>query len=276
MADETKPRKVTIDLDEIWEPAGMGILRGSAFAGLGTNAARDPNLTDFELPGLLKMSYLRWTPNIEEIKVEFGRWILANAFREAVESFALALDRSYEGLLLCDWTKSGKRPTFGRFRKFHYAGVEGKLDILQTEFGVQTTAALYFRSLNRARNCLTHRMGIVGPADCTEERVLVVRYRRMEFVAVEENGSEQVLPVDSGGTFQTGSAFRVALRYKEEECRFPLGARLLLEPSDVKHIFWTLNQCGLELKSGISAKLQQMGVPFKSRDASIDTPVSAD
>ncbi len=79
MADETKPQKVTIDLDEIWEPAGKGVLRGSAFAGLGTNAARDPNLTDFELPGLLKLSYSRSTPDIEEIKVEFGRWVLANA-----------------------------------------------------------------------------------------------------------------------------------------------------------------------------------------------------
>jgi hypothetical protein len=275
MTGETKPQKVTIDLDEIWEPAGMGVLRGSAFAGLGTNAARDPNLTDFDLPGLLKLSYSRSTPNIEEIKVEFGRWVLANAFREAVESFALALDRSYEVLLLCEWTTTRKRPTIGRFRKFHHAGVEGKLEILHTEFQIETVAALYFRSLNKARNCLTHRMGVVGLADCTEERALVVRYRRMEFVAIEENGSEQILPFDSGGTFQTGSAFRVALRYKEEECRFALGARLLLEPSDVKHIFWTLNQCGLELKSSIIAKLQQMGVPFKSRDASIDRPVAA-
>ena len=53
MTDETQPRKVTVDLDEIWGLAGAGILRGSAFAALGTNAARDPNLTDFELPGLL-------------------------------------------------------------------------------------------------------------------------------------------------------------------------------------------------------------------------------
>ena len=64
MTGKTKPQKVTIDLDEIWEPAGMGVLRGSAFAGLGTNAARDPNLTDFDLLGLLKLSYSRSTPNI--------------------------------------------------------------------------------------------------------------------------------------------------------------------------------------------------------------------
>ena len=268
-----EPLRMTIDLDEIWEPAGMGILRASTFAGLGTNAARDPNLTDFELPGLLKLSYSRSTPGIQEIKVEFGRWVLANAFREAVESFGLALDRSYEVLLLCEWTKTRKRPTIGRFREFHHTGVEGKLEILQTEFGIETAAALYFPSLNKARNCLTHRMGIVGPTDCTEDRALVVHYRRMEFVAIEENGREQILPVDSGGTFETKSAFRVALRYKEEECRFALRARLLLEPSDVKHIFWTLNQRGLELKSNIVSKLQQMGLPFKSRDGGIDRPV---
>jgi hypothetical protein len=209
------------------------------------------------LPARSKIVPAAYLPGLESTHHIRGRYQshryspLANAFREAVESFALALDRSYEVLLLCEWTTTRKRPTIGRFRKFHHAGVEGKLEILHTEFQIETVAALYFRSLNKARNCLTHRMGVVGPADCTEERALVVRYRRMEFVAIEENGSEQILPVDSGGTFQTGSAFRVALRYKKEECRFALGARLLLEPSDIKHIFWTLNQCGLELKSSI-------------------------
>lgn len=272
MVDETQPRKVRIDLDDIWEPAGVGILRASLFAGLGTNAARDPNLTNFDLPGLMKLSYSRSVPNLEEIKPEFERWILANAFREAVESFAVALDRSYEALLLGEWVKTGKRPELSRFRTFFHVGVEKKVDVLCAEFGVTTAIAPYFASLNKARNCLAHRMGIVGPMDLTEGNALVVRYRRMEFILIEDSGREQTIPVDTGGTFRLDSPCRRAeIRFAEEQRRFALGARLLLEPSDVKYIFWTLNRCGIELKSSITAKLREMGFPIKSRDAITDT-----
>jgi hypothetical protein len=111
-------------------------------------------------------------------------------------------------------------------------------------------------------------MSIVGPEDRTEEAALVVRYARPEFVLIEENGKEQVLPVETGGTFQTESPVRqAALRPKEEARRFALGTRLLLEPSDVKYIFWTLNKCVAELKSRVIAKLQEMGVPLKIRNS---------
>lgn len=272
MADETRSRKLTIDLDEIWEPAGIGILRASLLAGLGTNAARDPNLTNFDLPGLMKLSYSRSVPNLEEVKMEFERWILANAFREAVESFALALDRSYEALLLGEWVKTGKRPALSRFRTFIHAGVERKLEVICAEFGVTTAVAPYFVSLNKARNCLAHRMGVVGPMDLTEGNALAVRYRRIEFVIIEDNGREQIIPVDTGGTFQIESpCHRAEIRFEEEQRQFPLGARLLLEPSELKHIFWTLNRCGVELKSSMIAKLREMGFAIKSRDAVTDT-----
>jgi hypothetical protein len=267
MAGETQPQKVVIDLDEIWEPAGAGILRASLFAALGTNAARDPNLTNFDLPGLLKFSYSRSVPHSEEIRFEFERWILASAFREAVESFALALDGSYQALLLGDWVKTGKRPPLSRFRRFFHAGVEKKLETICTEFGVTTAIAPYFVSLNKARNCLAHRMGVVGPMDLTEGNALVVRYRRMEFVLIEDNGREEIVPVDAGGTFQLKSpCHRAEIRFEEEQRRFVLGTRLLLEPSDVKYIFWTLNRCGLELKSSIVARLREMGFPVNNRD----------
>src|SRR6266849_3302450 len=126
MENQPQAREVVIDLDQVWEPALVGILRASLFAGLGANAARDPSLTNFDLPGLMKFSYSRLVPDLQEIKLEFERWTLANAFREAVESFALALDRSYEGLLLAEWVKTGKRPTLSRFRKFFALNSESR------------------------------------------------------------------------------------------------------------------------------------------------------
>ncbi len=268
MENQPQAREVVIDLDQVWEPALVGILRASLFAGLGANAARDPSLTNFDLPGLMKFSYSRLVPDLQEIKLEFERWTLANAFREAVESFALALDRSYEGLLLAEWVKTGKRPTLSRFRKFFHVGIEGKLEVLCAEFRVTTDVAPYFVSLNKARNCLAHRMGVVGPMDLTEGNALVVRYRRMEFIIIEDNGREQTIPVDTGGTFQIESPCRRAeIPFPEEQRAFGLGARLLLEPSDVKYIFWTLNRCVIELKSSIVAKLREMGFPINIREA---------
>jgi hypothetical protein len=169
-------------------------------------------------------------------------------------------------LLLCEWSSTRNRPADERVKKFCDAGVEIKLKILQKEFQIRTVAAPYIRSFNKARNCLTHRMGIVGPRDCTERGGLVVRFVRPEFVLMEDNGNEHVLPVEAGGSFRTESpARRGQIRPQEETRRFTLGARLLLDPLDVKYVFWTLDRCALELKSSTVAKVEEMGFPVKAK-----------
>jgi hypothetical protein len=81
-------------------------------------------------------------------------------------------------------------------------------------------------------------MGVVGQMDLSEGNALVVQYRRMEFIIIDDSGREQTIPVGTGGTFQIESpCHRAEIRFPEERLPFGLGARLLLEPSDVKYIF---------------------------------------
>ena len=260
-------QEVNINLDLVWEPAAVGLRRASTFSGLGTNAARDPNLTDFHLPGLLKLSFFKEDASkLGEVKEQFERWILSNAFREVLESFAISLDRSYEVLLFVESVRKHQEVSRKRFNSFHYAGLEGKLERLNTEFGVHAKVADYLAPLSKARNCLAHRMGVVGIADCTEPGILKVRYRRIETLFLpEKGGPEQIVPADSADSFVTEGAGHIAIRFKEAETEFPLGARLVLEPIDVKYIFWTVNQSGIELKQALLEKLREMGVLVKQK-----------
>ena len=54
--------------------------------------------------------------------------------------------------------------------------------------------------------------------DLTEGNALVVRYRRMEFIIIEDDGKEQTVPIDNGGTFQIESpCHRAETRFPEEQ-----------------------------------------------------------
>jgi len=110
--------------------------------------------------------------------------------------------------------------------------------------------------------------------DLTEGNALVVRYRRMEFIIIEDDGKEQTIPIDNGGTFQIESpCHRAEIRFPEEQRAFALGTRLLLAPPDAKYIFWTLNRCAIELKSSIIARLRELGFPSTSDSPQL-TPLS--
>jgi len=56
--------------------------------------------------------------------------------------------------------------------------------------------------------------------DLTEGNALVVRYRRMEFIIIEDDGKEQTVPIDNGGMFQIESpCHRAEIRFPEETTR---------------------------------------------------------
>jgi hypothetical protein len=78
-------------------------------------------------------------PEVHEVKLEFGSWVVG--LRDSPESFALALDRSYEALLVCEWTKTDNRPAKARFKNFCKAGIQAKLKTLILN-SARTPAAL--------------------------------------------------------------------------------------------------------------------------------------
>src|SRR5580692_3686833 len=120
-----------IDLDRVWRHLGIGIRRAYVFAGLGVNAANDPQLKDFHLPGLFKISFVPFEAEsanaIAEYKKEFATWVLGNALREAIESLEICLREVYQVCTLVEQVTAKRGPSRKVTRTFERAGASGKL-----------------------------------------------------------------------------------------------------------------------------------------------------
>jgi hypothetical protein len=264
MAKET----INLDLDQMWEPVAVGVRRAYVFAGLGTNAARHPDVNDFHLPGLIKFSFvpLRATPELlAEYKRHFESWILAMAFREMLEAYGVTLDSLYRACLLTEATIMRQFVSKARPRKFDHAGIEGKLEIMEKEFEIPSHTRPYLASLNQLRNCLSHRMGIVGPQDCNGAGKLILLFAQWEYLVRHDDGSETAIPPDTASPFLIKEGGTMAIRMSESEKEFNLGSPIVLEANDIRGLFWTVYESARQLKEESLNFFRRKGVKIVPR-----------
>jgi hypothetical protein len=263
---------VKIDLDRVWRHLGIGIRRAYVFAGLGVNAANDPQLKDFHRPGLVKVSFVRIGPesasSTAEYKREFSTWVLGNALREAIESLEICLGDVYQVCTLIEQITAKRGPSRKVTRTFERAGASGKLKGIQEAFGITSRHSSYVETLTSLRNCLTHRHGTVGASDCNDvgSNCLRVKYFRFQFEVQPSAGApviiqpERVEPlfVENGGMLQA--------RIVETEKSFPLGSVISLANPDIRDVLFTVWNLGQELRSELLKHIQSRGLVLHEQD----------
>jgi len=95
-------------------------------------------------------------------------------------------------------------------------------------------------SINQARNCLTHRSGVVGQADAREDpnhQCLVVKYFAPELVCINSNGVEQV--VKPGSIIEEG-LFQLRRQNTPKEKVFRVGTRVGFSTQDFYDMIETI------------------------------------
>src|SRR3989337_2832304 len=144
---------ITIDINKVTDIAHRGIRRTSAFMGLGENAARAEQFTQYQLSdSAFSISSDKLDDkSIAHIKEEFEKWVISNGLTEIVESFCLFLDEVYRSCLLMATNK--KRIVSNDVRKFgvdfEKVGVKGKLETLRSMFNVTSDKEKYLGSINQ-------------------------------------------------------------------------------------------------------------------------------
>lgn len=147
-----------------------GIKRAYGFMGYAVNATAHSDDIRFELPFIndpdiipIELGLGEMTPTLyQDYKETFVQWVIGNGLRELVEVFALFLDQVYKCILhTAPEEPNGETET--ALSKFERGNIKQKLDKLK-DFGLESQfiSATDFETLNVARNCLTHRAGIVG------------------------------------------------------------------------------------------------------------------
>jgi hypothetical protein len=264
-----KGQHLTIDFDFILDIGMRGIRRASTFLGLGVNAARDP---DFKKYQLNEISLFRVMPDavgdqkIAEFKEHFEHWIVRCALREITESFGVYLETLNKACLRMAVSKgtisAESAPKLER--EFDHAGLEEKLVKLRESFGVQSNREKYFKCINQARNCITHRRGIVGVKDLSEDGQFHLSWWRMEMFIETESGKE--IPFGSPPReepIKMEEAGTVCARIIDAEKTYKKGQAVILTPSEVSEMIFLINLTISEIFRSALKYAQEIGIEFK-------------
>lgn len=187
--------EIKVDFAALQEIAVKGVRRTAVFLGLGINAAADPSMRQYQLSGVAQFKFV--PDDVDEktlthFKEEFSRWIVACGFRELIETFSVFLDEVHHSCLIVRaanqrMTMDSIAPLDKTFRR-HRQGLHGKLDDLRSRFAIEMSEPSFLLSINKARNCLVHRLGIVSREDCSDGDQLTVAWRGIDICVETESG----------------------------------------------------------------------------------------
>lgn len=143
---------------------------------------------------------------------------------------------------------------------FERRGIEDQLDILASEFAIAAEWISRLTGYNRARNCLAHRLGIVGARDVTHGSELVIRWLNATAAAVPGSPSE-VVGIE-GPMSELLQARHVegtsaaSIRIEDQEKRVSIGKSIKFLPNEVLGICQTF-QLAVGAFSGVTLQQSQ-------------------
>lgn len=208
---------------------------------------------------------------LEEARNKAKQWLLGCFLTDAISATGAFLDECWKR---CGAIRLGAKGVItgqelmdfqGReFRKFHANSFPDKLDHLEAEFDVGTELRRHFMSLNRTRNCLVHRQGVVGERDTNDEGELIVQWRTWQILIKCPDGTQETI-IDEPGRVEAGS--RVTLEEADRERVFRLGETVEFEAEELAHTAVTLTLLGRQLTEAVTQYGVRKGVVTGTRAA---------
>lgn len=235
---------IQIKLEEIVEILKVGIRRAGAFMGLGINAALDPDFKSILLPD--SVSNIRLLPDpipeelIKNIKEEFKLWIEAGGLREICESLEVYLTAIYGCAMLVNVSDNGRIPAGTKIeipKAFSRKGLRVKLEMLRENYNVSPSHPEHLASLWNARNCLTHRRGIVGLDDLDDTKFLAIKWLGIDTYFVDPDGTETLL-ASNFEPFAAINGGEIQIRIAERIRQFSEGDRVIFSGHELSEFCW--------------------------------------
>ncbi|MCC9597040.1 MULTISPECIES: hypothetical protein [unclassified Rubrivivax] len=191
-------------------------------------------------------------------------WLVRWFLRDAIEATALFLD---ECLKICALTELATR---GRAtgeeldrvlnvlpHEHHKLPFPTKIDRLASRHGVRPATASFALSLNRARRCLVHRLGLVTEADVDQSGLFRISFLRAKAIAVGKlSGTET--EIDRPG-IQITEESSLTLRLDEHIIDFRAGEIIKLSPREIYDTIITLWRFGIDMGLSIAEYTSRSG-----------------
>ena len=259
-------KQILINLDHLAGISFKGIRRTSVFMSFGINSARDKNLKDYQLS---HDTSFRIMPDnlgddqIENFKKHYEHWIISCGLRELIETFSVYLSGIYK---VCLTTSSSKGTTIienaeNKIKSFEWKGVEKQLKILRKSFSVETSKEKYFKSIAQARNCITHRRGIVGVEDLRGESKLKIIWWALD-IHIETSSGEKISfnPPYSNEGILIKEGGKVIATVVDREREYKIGDIIKLSPLDLSEICMIVTLATQEILSSTVKFMESIGI----------------
>lgn len=263
---EIRHLRINVDLNSLAGGLQRSIQRTADLVRLGLSSADQP-LSGSPWTPASGIHYFAASPrdlDSAELRTDFRVWVVSNGFREIVEQAQAFIEQvrrvcaalSFEaGSLVApdEWNRRVNKDA----RRFHRLGLPDKLAELESEFPTLTLplSTQHLKSINRCRNCLVHRGGVVGSQDVNEDQKLIVTWLRSELVLKSADGAQPVqLP------HVVGEDERLALRFTQTRRTFNLGEQVTLSAEEFGEICWTLVMFAQEMRAAVSRHADAFGI----------------
>ncbi len=186
------------------------------------------------------------TRPIDEVRPETSVWLVGCALRDCLEEVggfleetrrlcaALEVVRGRDRIVVSDLAQAVEADRL----RFDRRGFPDKVDYLRQTYGdVLDDRVAYILTLNAARNCLVHRLGLVGDRDRNEGDHLVLRWQSPEVHVKPKDGEQravQIPEVVPGGS-------QLLVQFQLIERRYAVGDQVRFNTTDLAGIWLTLH-----------------------------------
>jgi hypothetical protein len=206
-------------------------------ADLSTKPANDATQYKFKSPEI----------SAAERRAMFETWLFSKAFQDLMRGVRASLEQAYFFLeLLAGPSKIKSDTTLEAFfepfkRKAATLNFGDLLDRVNSKLPQPLNFADAYHSLQRARNCLEHRNGIVGNVDAPAGGVMIPSFPRVKAFYLRK---EQEIELEAGHVVDAQDdkeQVQIFMRIDLRELRFSKGKRLCLSSRDFNEIAFACN-----------------------------------
>ena len=268
-------QEINIDFNQIQKAADKTVQRAAAFMGLGLKAAYDENFKSYQLAPITQIEVLPSNLNddsISHLKREFALWIIAGGLNELIEGFESFLERIHLIPLVIKLKNGTMTHLEARKerKQFTHGGLKDKFSLLREKHNLILGNTPCLESLAFARNCFTHRHGIVGQVDLKNgESELTVEWKGMEvFVSTPEGEEIPIIPSGEKESIFLKQGGTIKLRPNVvRSCKFSKGQLIHLTPHNLAEICWFIKRTSKEFIQEAQTYVKKQGIPEVGKDA---------
>lgn len=240
----SKALQIEVPLSKILETAQLGFRRAAVFMGLGCNAANRTDFVDYQLD---HASGLRLLPEkvddkvLAEWKSEFYQWTVSNGLRELLDFTNVYFDQIYEAAFIYH----ERRRDAKSFEKFQRLGLRDKVVQLSSKYDLGCRYPETLESVGAVRNCLVHRLGIVGEADVDANGQLILKWFGVNFIFDDKQGRRHALPditAPGADAWTSPSEGILSAQFGIKEAKFPLNTKVVLTPHVLHQVIFSMGE----------------------------------